>query len=113
MTEACPIPTPEQRRYGAILADAEAEMMRTVLAAVEEAAERTRTDVEAAGLAMTTPDLGYFLATAHQQLFCALCGADPETLAGGKAPIAIAVIRNCQTIAKHRWGAAIEPHPRS
>jgi hypothetical protein len=112
VTEACPIPTPAQRRYGEIQSAIEDAMMMKVYAALQDAADQALVDLEAAGLDMQPPAAGYFGAVIRQSLFCTLCKADPKTFSGGNAKIAIAIIRNMQKIAKHYWGAEIEPHER-
>lgn len=106
MTEqSCPIPTPAQRLYADIQHRAMAEMLQSIDAAIRKATDRARRDMEIAGLDEPPPERGFFIATAHQQLFCLLCGADPETFAGGRAEIAAAVLRNGRNIARHYWGA--------
>jgi hypothetical protein len=42
-----------------------------------------------------------------------MCGADPDSFAGGDPAIAYHVIRNSQNIAKHHWSADIEVYPPS
>ena len=113
MTHACPILTPAQQRCGEIQERIKADLIRQVDVVLTEAAERARTEMEAAGLDMAPPSRAFFAASAHQHLFCVLCGADPETFANGKADVATAIIRNSQNIAKHHWGADPAPHPRS
>lgn len=85
-------------------------MLRKINAAVRDAADQARSEIAAAGLDMPPPADGYFAATAHQHLFCALCGADPQTFAGGRAEVAAAVLRNGWAIARRYWGAE-EPAP--
>jgi hypothetical protein len=108
--KACPIPTPAQRRYGEIQGRIEDAMMAKIYAALEEATEQARTEMDAAGLDLAAPSAGYFGAVIHQRLFCTLCKADPKTFSGGDAKIAVATIRNMQKVAKHYWGADSEPH---
>jgi hypothetical protein len=113
MTKACPIPTPGQRRYGEIQSRIEDAMMTKIYAALQEATDQARTEMQAADLNMPPPSAGYFGSVIHQSLFCTLCKADPKTFSGGDADIAIAIIRNMQKVAKHYWSADIEPHARN
>lgn len=113
MTEACPLPTPAEQQYGKIQIRIEQALMRTVHAAIREAAEQARTQVRAAGLAMPPPHEDYFAAAVHQSLYCSLCKADPTTFSGGRPEIALAIIRNSQNIAKRYWGADVDPDPRA
>jgi hypothetical protein len=112
MTQACPVPTPAQRRYGEIQGRIEEAMMIKIYAALQEATDRARTKIDAADLDMPPPSAGYFGSVIHQSLFCTLCKADPKTFSGGDAKIAAAIIRNMQRVAKHYWGAGVEPHAR-
>ena len=77
-----------------------------------ERPRRRETEMEAAGLDLPPPSADYFTAALHQNLYCTLCKADPETFAGGKAEIALAIIRNSQNIARHHWGADTDPYPQ-
>ena len=113
MTKACPMPTPDQQRYGEIQSRIEQVMMSKIYEALQEATERARTEMQAAGLAMSPPSADYFAAVVHQSLYCILCKADPKTFSGGRADIAMSLIRNSQNIARHYWGADIEPRPQS
>jgi hypothetical protein len=106
MTEACPIPTSEQRRYGEIQAKIEQEMLRKVHAALRAATEQAQAELQASNLGLPPPSEGYFASVIHQRLFCSLCEADPETFVGGNASIATVIITNMQNIARHHWGAA-------
>jgi hypothetical protein len=87
-------------------------MMARIYAALGEATDQARAEMDAAGLDMPPPSTGYFASVIHQRLFCTLSKADPKTFSGGDARIAIAIIRNMQQVAKHYWGADIEPLPR-
>jgi hypothetical protein len=113
MTEACSLPTPAQLQYGEIQTRIELALRRKVDAAIRGAAEQALAEMRAAGLEARPPSADYFAAKVHQSLYCTLCKADPRTFAGGKPEIALAIIRNSQNIAKHCWGADIEPHPRT
>lgn len=108
MTNACPIPTPAERQYGEILALAKDDLDRAVRAALEAAVARSRSEIERAGLDMEPPSQDYFASVALQRLYSTLCGADPDTFAGGNPDVAAKIIRNCQNIARHYWGAEIE-----
>ena len=87
-------------------------MMAKIYAALEEATDQARAEIEAAGLSMPPPSAGYFGAVIHQGLFCTLCKADPKTFSGVDAKIAVATIRNMQKVAKHYWGADVDEHAR-
>jgi hypothetical protein len=108
MTAACRVPTPAEKLYGDIQSKIEWAMMEKVFAALNEAAEQARTEVQGANLDMPAPSADYFAAVIHQRIFCILCKADPNTFEGGRADIALAIIRNSQNIAR-LWGADIEP----
>ena len=112
MADSCPMQTPAERDRSAIVADAETALLGTVLAALKEADDKASAALRAAGTEDVPSLHGFFTASVHQKLYCLLCGADPETFAGGNANTAITVIRNSQQIAKHYWGADIEPYPR-
>ena len=86
-------------------------MLRKVYAALHDATEQARKEILEAGLDLPPPSANYFAATIHQSMYCTLCSADPKTFSGGKADVAIAVIRNSQNIARHYWGADIKPFP--
>jgi hypothetical protein len=75
MTKACPVLTPAQRRYGEIQDRIEEAVMTKIHAALEEATDRARTEIEAAGLDLPPPSAGYFGSVIHQSLFCGLCKA--------------------------------------
>ena len=113
MPGSCPIPTAAERRYGEIQGRIREAMIRKVDAALQDAVEQARAEVAGAGLDLQPPSAGFFAAAIHQAMFCKLCGADPDTFAGGKAEVAVAVIGNSQNIAKHHWGAEVEPYPRT
>jgi hypothetical protein len=103
MSKACPVPTPAERQFGTILGGIEEAMMRKVYAALQEATEQAQSEITSAGLDMPPPSSSYFAASLHQKMYCLLCKADPDTFSGGQADIAVAIIRNSQSIAKHYW----------
>lgn len=107
----CPIPDPSQKRANAIISEAEQVMREKVLAALKEAEEAVAAGFRMNDLEGPRPPYEYFVAGLHQHLYCVMCGADPETMMGGDPGLAIHVIRNSQNIAKHYWGADIEPYP--
>ena len=112
MTNACLVLTPAEKQFSDILSQAEKVMMKNVFAALKEAEEHAAAEFRAHELEGLPPAFEYFAAVLHQQMYCVMCGADPETMQGGDPRIAIGVIRNSQNIAKHYWGADIEPYPR-
>ena len=112
MAESCPLQTPEERERSAIVARAQTELLEKVRAAKREADATASVALRATGLAEVEPLADFFLADLHQKLYCLLCGANPTTFAGGSAKTALALIGNSQQIAKHYWGAEIEPAPR-
>ncbi len=109
MTEgACPIPTPEQARFGAALAAIERAMLDKVAAVIAEAHE-TAERLQPVQDGHPSAPLGYFQAVAHHRLFATLCGADRETGKNGDPAIAAAVLRNFQGLARS-W-EAVRPAP--
>lgn len=112
MTEACRVPTPPERTYYDLLCRAEKEALEKVVSALREAQQVAAAGFAANELDGTPPPYGYFVAGIYQKMYCILCGADPQTFAGGDPAMAINVIRNSQNIAKRYWGADIEPYPR-
>ena len=111
MADNCAVPTLAQQQYGLIQSRIEDDLLRTVHAALEAAAEAARSDISSANLNLPPPSIEYFAASTHQKLYCFLCKADPKTFEGGNANIAIGIIRNAQQLAKFYWGADIEPLP--
>jgi hypothetical protein len=112
MADSCSIQTPDERQRGAIIMEAETALLDKVFAALKEAEETASAALRGAGMEAVPPLHDYFAASVHQKLYCILCGADPKTFSGGNAKTAIAVIRNSQQIARHYWGADIDPYPR-
>ena len=112
MADSCPLQTPEERARSAIVARAQADLLEKVRAAVQEADATASAALRATGLTDVDPLADFFTADLHQKLYCLLCSANPDTFAGGNAKTAIALIRNSQQVAKHYWGAEIEPYPK-
>lgn len=104
MTASCPIRTPEQAQYVAIVSQADEALRAAIDAAVTEVARASAAALAAAGNPIPAPAEDYFAAVAHQALFCRLCGAEPRTLAGGDAARAARVICNARNVARHHWG---------
>ncbi|ETR78628.1 hypothetical protein X566_13885 [Afipia sp. P52-10] len=98
MVEACPIPTPEEAKYAAILSRIEATLHAEIARAIDSAFAAAVSELAAAVPAdkMPAPPRGYFVSVAHQALFCELCGADRATLQGGDASVAVAIVKNYQ-----------------
>jgi hypothetical protein len=103
MSQTCPVPTPEQRRFAELQSQTEQELWQRVQAALRDAADQARAAAADAGLALPPPPYDYFAAVVHQRLYCTLCGADPDTFTGGRADTAAAILRNGRQIAEHYW----------
>jgi len=104
MADTCPIPTPEQAEYAAILARIEDAMHGKIAQAINHAFEAATHELGAiaAKEKMPPPPRGYFVSVAHQGLFCDLCGADRVTLEGGDVSVATAIINNYRGL-KDSW----------
>lgn len=102
---------PAERQIATVISRADKMLAAAVLSALEKAIEQAADDLRAIGQEDATPVLQYFASVVHQQMYCLMCGADPDTLQGGDPDIAYHVIRNSQNIAKHYWLADIEPYP--
>ncbi|KAB2788708.1 MULTISPECIES: hypothetical protein [Hyphomicrobiales] len=111
MTDIGPDFTPAERRIAVVISRVDRMLAATVSDALEKAIEQAAHDLRAIGQEGATPVLQYFAGVVHQQMYCLMCGADPDTLQGGDPDIAYYVIRNSQNIAKHYWSADIEPYP--
>ncbi|MGN8023849.1 hypothetical protein ACTJJ7_24375 [Phyllobacterium sp. 22229] len=100
---------------GSEVADVINRANRKLAAAVslvlESAVKQAADDMRAIGQEDATPVLQYFAFGVYQQMYCLICGADPETFNGGDPDIAYHLIRNSQNIAKDYWSADIEPYP--
>jgi hypothetical protein len=103
MSETCPIPTPAEQTISGILDRSEHVMMAAIYKAIEDAASQTAEELRLTGAQNEPPAPDYFAATAHQQLFLSLCGADPETFEGGDPEVAAQIINNNQNISDHYW----------
>lgn len=102
----CPVSTAEEALLYAILGEAR----ETMVAKVQEAAMKASRSVasqmmEAVGTDQDAPPAEFFLAVAHQDIFCRLCEADHQPLSGGRPDVAEAIIRNCAGIAS-TWAAS-------
>lgn len=98
MVDACPVPTPEQARYAAVLSRIEDAMHDEIARAIALAFETAASELGAivSDEDMAAPPREYFVSAAHQGLFCDLCGADRATFAGGQASVAAAIVANYQ-----------------
>ncbi|MFC3692414.1 hypothetical protein [Chenggangzhangella methanolivorans] len=103
--DVCPVLTPEQARWSQELRRIERDMLDAVESAMRRAAEDAKARLGGAGPDLRPPPPDYFVAVVQQAAFTRMCGADPQTFAGGDVRIAGAVIRNNQNIAMHYWGA--------
>ncbi len=105
--DTCPVPTPEQARYAAILSRVEDVMHDEIAKAIARAFEVAASGLGAIGTAqdMPAPPKDYFVAVAHQGLFCDLCGAERASLEGGDVSVATAIINNYQGL-KDSWAQA-------
>lgn len=111
MTDIGPDLTPAERQIAVVISRADRMLAAAVSAALEKAIEQAAHELRAIGQEDATPVLQYFASVVHQQMYCLMCGADPDTFQGGDPDIAYHVIRNSQNIAKHYWSADIEPYP--
>lgn len=103
---ACPIPTPAEARLYAILDDAKSTMWAKIQEAALEASRSVASEYTSVA-GTEAPPAEFYLAVAHQYIFCHLCEADYETLSGGKPDVAEAIIRNCTGIAAN-WGTSAQ-----
>ncbi len=90
-------------RYAAALRAIEVTLMARIAEAAATAAADAATAFAAIDRDATPPTEAYFVAAAHQKLFARLCGADPETFAGGDPDIAAVILRNGQELSAHYW----------
>lgn len=111
MVDSCPIPTPEEVKYAAILSRIEGEMHDKIAQAINQASELAASELGAiiSEKNVTTPPKGYFVSVAHQSLFCELCGAERETLEGGDVSVATVILGNYQGL-RDSWIEADRDH---
>ncbi|WP_454700574.1 hypothetical protein [Agrobacterium burrii] len=103
MNDSCPILTPAEQQAQDIFEQTEEAMMAAIYAALERASTKAAEELQAIGSDIEPPPYEYFVATAHQQLFLRICGADGETFEGGDPEVASHIIRNAQNISDHYW----------
>nr|WP_236771096.1 hypothetical protein [Agrobacterium tumefaciens] len=103
VNESCPILTPAERQAQDIFEQTQEAMMAAIYAALEQASRKAAEELQAIGSEIEPPPYEYLVATAHQQLFLLLCGADRGTFEGGDPEIAAHIIRNAQNISDHYW----------
>ena len=111
MSDSCPVLSDGEKQIVKLIDDADRALAHEVAIALERAASEVAKALKALGQEEAAPPMQYFAAVVHQQMYCLMCGADPENFEGGDAKIAYEVIRNSQNIAKHYWSADIEPYP--
>lgn len=111
MAKNVPDLTLAERQIVEVISRTDKTLAAAVSCALEEATKRALEDMRAIGQKDAAPPLQYFAAVVHQRMYCIMCGADPDTFAGGNPEIAYHVIRNSQNIAKHYWSADIEVYP--
>jgi hypothetical protein len=92
MSNSCPVLTPEERKLNDIVERASAQMMQTVLEALDAASSQVAAEWKSVETQETV---------VHQRMFLHLCGADAETMTGGDAELAGHLIRNQQNIVAH------------
>jgi hypothetical protein len=109
MTTSCAVPTPAERHYTDIQDNAERTMLATIYTAIDAASRQAAAALHATGAQEKPPAYEYFAAVAHQKLFLVLCGADPETFAGGDPDIAALILCNGQKISEHWTRTAAAP----
>ena len=96
-----------------VIKRADTNLAKAIFAALQDARDQAAEGMAAIGQENATPALEYFAAVVHQRMYCLMCGADPDSFAGGDPAIAYHVIRNSQNIAKHYWSADIDVYPPS
>lgn len=112
MTEPSPGDrTPEEQVHYEIDERARIRMMGEIMRVIQETHNQTTIELADAGLVHMPIPYEYLVAVVGHQMYCIECGADPQDMKGGDPEIAYALIRNRQNIAKHYWGADIEPYP--
>ncbi|TQN60516.1 hypothetical protein FLX27_15835 [Agrobacterium tumefaciens] len=111
MAKKVPDLTLAERQIVEVISRTDKTLAAAVSSALEEATKRALEDMRAVGQEDAAPALQYFAAVVHQRMYCIMCGADPDTFAGGDPAIAYHVIRNAQNFARHYWSADIEVYP--
>ena len=101
MSNSCPVLKPEERKLNDIIERASAQMMQTVLEALDAASSQVAAEWKSVETQETPPPYDYFAAVVHQRMFLHLCGADAETMTSGDADLAGHLIRNQQNIVAH------------
>lgn len=99
------------REIADVIERADKTLATAIFSALQHARDQAAGDMAAIGQEDATPALEYFAAVVHQRMYCLMCGADPDTFAGGNPEIAYDVIRNSQNIARHYWSAEIDVYP--
>lgn len=94
MAEACPIPTPEERRYNEIFLKITDEMKQKLSAVIEETYQTAIADLLATGSQIAPPHPEFLVALAEESLMLKMCGATPETGMVGKPAIAKGMAQN-------------------
>jgi hypothetical protein len=111
MTRDNPDRSSIDREIADVIERADKRLATAIFAALKDARDQAAQGMAAIGQEEATPVLEYFAAVVHQRMYCVMCGADPDTFAGGSPEIAYHVIRNSQNIAKHYWSAEIDVYP--
>lgn len=105
MAPGCSVPTPEEAELDRIFTAAQGTMFAKIDEAIMEASRAVSSQLPAVlGADAELPAAEYFMAVAQQRLFCLLCGADPQTLAGGSPEVAMRIVENHQGLAS-TWQA--------
>ncbi len=94
MANACPIPTPEQRRYNDVFSKVTDEMKRKITAVIEETYADAIAGLQAVGAKDAPPHPEFLVALAEESLMLRMCGATPETDMVGRPAIAKAMAQN-------------------
>ncbi|MFK4770690.1 hypothetical protein [Rhizobium sp. ZW T2_16] len=89
------------REIADVIERADKRLATAIFAALQNARNQAAEDMAAIGQEDATPAPEYFAAVVHQRMYCVMCGADPDTFAGGDPEMAYHVIRNSRNIAKH------------
>ncbi|SFB03074.1 conserved hypothetical protein, steroid delta-isomerase-related [Rhizobium sp. NFR07] len=101
MNDSCPVLSPVERQYLDIQSSAEQKLLATLHKALDDAASEAAEELEATEWRDPPPHRQYFAAVAHQKLFLLLSGADPDTMRGGDAKLAAAILDNGRKISEH------------